>query len=87
MEEREARLNVTYNGSNGDLPDPVAYDASDEAVRQMAKEAIENGNIPGITVDGEADLTDFVVVRFPADDGSGLGNRLFVHPKTPFGRG
>jgi hypothetical protein len=81
--EPDARLNVTINGQNGDFPDPVDYESTDEAVRQIAVEAIRTGYIPGIAADEDADLTDFVVDRFPATDE--LPARLMVRPKTPFG--
>lgn len=85
MENRIAKLNVTYKGANGDLPDGVAFDASSEAILEMAEESIRNGNIPGVMADEDVDLDGFEVVRFAADDGSGLGDRIFVRPKTPFG--
>jgi hypothetical protein len=79
-----ARLNVTFSGQNGDLTDPILYDATDEEIRQIAEEAIRNGSIPGIDRDEFASLEDFVVDRFPA--GAGVTeNRLLVRPKTPFG--
>lgn len=85
MENRIAKLNVTYKGANGDLPDGVAFDAYGEAILEMAEESIRNGNIPGVMADEDVDLDGFEVVRFAADDGSGLGDRVFVRPKTPFG--
>ncbi|NIT77348.1 MAG: hypothetical protein GWN58_23220 [Anaerolineae bacterium] len=78
-----ARLNVTINGQNGDLPDPVSFEATDGDLKQIAVEAIQTGYIPGITADPEVDLTDFVVDRFPATEE--LPPRLMVRPKTPFG--
>ncbi len=80
-----ARLNVTYAGQNGDLLDPVLYDATDQELRAIAEEAIINGSIPGITADDQASLGDFVVDRFPAGEGV-TENRLVIRPKTPFGR-
>ena len=79
----DARVNVTYNGSNGDLPDPVDYDAPDDAIRQMVQEALRAGGIPGIDADPSADLTNFVVDRFAAKDD--LPARIGIRPKTPFG--
>lgn len=81
-----ARLNVTWGGANGDLPDPVPYDATDTALRAMATEALVTGGIPGIPADRSADLTDFVVDRFPATPEIPQ-HRIFLRPKTPFGRG
>ena len=68
-----ARLNTTWAGQNGDLPDLVAFDLPDERVRQIAREAIEAG-----------DLTDFVVDRFHATPEVPF-DRLMVRPKVPFG--
>jgi len=81
--EPDARLNVTYNGMNGDYPDPVSYDATDGDIKQIATEAIRTGYIPGITADPNVNLADFVVDRFPATDE--LPARLMLRPKTPFG--
>lgn len=80
-----ARLNVTWNGANGFLVDPVPYDASDVDLRAMAQESLRNGDIPGITADQAANLGDFVVDRFPATDDVPYA-RVFIRPKTPFGR-
>lgn len=84
-EQRIARLNVTFNGSNGDSPDGVAFDATDAEILRIAEESIENGYIPGITANETVDLDGFEVVRYSADDGSGLGDRIMIRPKTPFG--
>lgn len=78
-----AKLNITYKGQQGDLPDEVPYDLSDAEVFRIATEALTAG-IPGIAADPNADLKDFMVDRFPARDD--LGNRLSLRPKTPFGR-
>ena len=79
-----AKYNVTFGGSNGDLPDPVSYDATDVALKQMAEEAIRTGYIPGIQADPNVDLDDFVIDRFPATADVPYA-RLFCRPKTPFG--
>jgi hypothetical protein len=78
-----ARLSITYNGQQGDLPDPVPYDATEATIKQMATESIRDGYVPGIDAVG-ADFTDFVVDRFPAAAGVQF-NRLSLRPKTPFG--
>lgn len=83
MEAHEAMVNVTVNGQNGDLPDPVNFDSADGDVRQWAAEAVRAGDIPGITADPNVDLTDFVVDRFGATGEQ--PNRLYLRPKTPFG--
>jgi hypothetical protein len=81
--EPNARLNVTYGGQNGDYPDPVDFNNADGDVKQVATEAIRTGYIPGIPADPAADLTDFVVERYPATEE--LPPRLMLRPKTPFG--
>ena len=85
--ENEALVNVTWAGQNGDLPDPVAYDATDGDVRQWVTEAVRAGTIPGIGADPNAAFGDYVVDRFPAT-GEGEDekpNRIMIRPKTPFG--
>lgn len=84
LRPHEARLNITWAGDNGDLPDPVGWDLSDEEVRQIALEAVQTGGVPGIAADAGVDMSDFVVDRFGASDEVPY-NRLFVRPKTPFG--
>lgn len=81
----QARVNVTWAGKNGDLPDPVSFDATDGDVKQWITEAVRNGNVPGIDGDPTADFKDFVVERYNATADVPY-NRLFVRPKTPFGR-
>jgi hypothetical protein len=80
----EARVNVTWAGQNGDLPDPVAFDASDAAVRQWITEAVRGGSVPGVDADARADFSDFVVDRFPANDQRPY-HLIQIRPKTPFG--
>lgn len=81
----EARVNVTWGGANGDLPQPVPYDAADGDIRQWVTEAVTTGSIPGITSDAGADFTDFVVDRFGPTEARPW-NLIQVRPKTPFGR-
>lgn len=76
--ENYAKLNITYNGQNGDLADPVSFDATDAEIRQWAGEAIGNGSVAGINAVA-ADFGDFVVDRF-RDSKS-----IFLRPKVPFG--
>lgn len=80
----EARVNVTYGGSNGDLPDPVSYDSGDGDVKTWVSEAIRTGGIPGIAATANVDLTDFVVDRFTANEARPF-NLIQLRPKTPFG--
>jgi hypothetical protein len=78
----EAKLNITYSGQNGDLKDPISFDASDEDIKGWAVEAVRSGSVPGIDAQ-EADFTDFVVDRFSAKED--LPARVLIRPKTPFG--
>jgi hypothetical protein len=80
----EARVNITWGGQNGDLPDPVVYDSTDGDVKQWVTEAVQNGGVPGIDADAEADFSDFVVDRFAASEARPF-NLIQLRPKTPFG--
>ncbi len=82
--DNEARVNVTFAGSNGDLPDPVNFDATDGDIKQWVTEALRTGGIPGIAADANASLQDFVVDRFEANDARPY-KLLQLRPKTPFG--
>lgn len=79
----EARLNVTYGGSNGDLVDMVDSSASDAELKLWAKEAIESGAVAGISATSNVDLSDFVVDRFSAN--ADRGALIMIRAKTPFG--
>lgn len=79
-----ARLNITWGGNNGDLPDPVDYDANDGDLKQIAAEAVQGGSIPGIPASPGVDFGDFVVDRFTATADVPYA-RVFIRPKTPFG--
>lgn len=85
MEANEARVNVTWNGANGDLPDPIFYDSADGDVRGMVTEAVRAGSVPGIPADATADFRDFVIDRFTANDTRPYA-LIQIRPKTPFGR-
>lgn len=89
MEANEARVNVTYSGKNGDLPDPVHFDSTDGDVRAWVTEAVRTGGVPGIPADPNADFRDFVIDRFPAPanpvQGERSWNLISLRPKTPFG--
>lgn len=80
----QARVNVTFNGQNGDLPDPVSLDASDADVKTWVTEALRGGGIPGIPAGAAVDLSDFKVDRFGSTDARPYA-LLAVRPKTAFG--
>ena len=80
----EARVNITYAGQNGDLPDTVSYDATDADVRQWVTEALHTGGVPGIPAVRHVDLRNFVIDRYRATDARPY-NLIQVRPKTPFG--
>ena len=84
MEGYEAQVNITYKGKNGDLPDPVVFDAAKGDILQWVTEALQNG-VGGIPSDPNADLTGYVVEKFERDEAVDI-NRIVVRPKTEFGR-
>ncbi len=84
IEPNQARVNITWQGQNGDLPDPVFRDATDGDVRQWITEAVRAGSVPGIPADPRADFKDFVIDRFTANDARPY-NLIQVRPKTAFG--
>lgn len=85
LQPHQARLNVTWAGRNGDLPDAVPLDATDAQLRTWVAEALRSGHVPGIPAAGDlADLTALEVDRFPASAQVPYA-RIFVRPKTPFG--
>lgn len=85
IREYEARVDVTWSGQRGTLPDPVAFDTTDQNLKVMLTEAIRAGSVPGLRADQAVNLTDFVVDRFPPSDARPW-NLLDVRPKTAFGR-
>lgn len=80
----EARVNITWNGQNGDLPDTVNRDATDVDVKRWATETVQSGGVPGIAADPSADFSDFVVDRFEPNE-TRPHAMLMIRPKTPFG--
>ena len=85
MNENEARINVTFAGSNADLQDPVFFQSTDTEVKAWVTEAVRAGNVPGMTADPAADFSDFVVDRFSANENRPY-NLIQIRPKTPFGK-
>jgi hypothetical protein len=84
MQPHEARLNITWNNQNGDLPDPVNFDSGEGEIIAMAQEAIRQGGIPGIDRDINANLAGFKLDRFPAKDDRPW-HSLALRPKVQFG--
>lgn len=84
IEKHQARVNITWQGQNGDLPDPVNFDASDGDVKTWVTEAVRGGNVPGIRADRAAVFHEVVVDRFPATEARPY-NLIQLRPKTPFG--
>jgi hypothetical protein len=82
--DNEAIVNVTWGGNNGDLKDPVSFDATESEIRTWDTEAVRTGGVSNITADPNANFDDFVIDRFAATSETPY-NRLFVRPKTPFG--
>jgi hypothetical protein len=80
----EAMVNITWNGQNGDLPDPVHYDSTDGDVLQWITEAVRAGNVPGIRADPKATFRELKIDRF-ARNGARPYNLIQIRPKTPFG--
>ena len=80
----EAIVNVTWAGNNGDLRDPVSFDATDEQIRAWVTEAVRTGGVANIAADPNADFTDFVIDRFATTEETPW-SRLMLRPKTPFG--
>jgi hypothetical protein len=85
----QARVNITFAGQNGDLPDPVSVDATDGDVRQWITEAVRNGSVPNIPASPTANFADFMIDRFPPPANPAPGERdynlISVRPKAPFG--
>jgi hypothetical protein len=84
IKDTEARVNITYGGQNGDLPDPVMFQSTDADIKAWVTEAVRTGGIPGIAAAPNADFGDFVVDRFVATEVR-PHHLISVRPKTPFG--
>lgn len=80
----QARVNITWAGQNGELPDPVYIDATDANIRRWVTEAVRNGSIPGIPEDPTADFADFIIDRFEATEARPYA-LLQIRPKTAYG--
>ncbi len=81
----EALVNLTWAGSNYDIPDPVSVDITDDGIKAMLGEVIQAGSY-GISSDQDvAQLRNFMVERDPPNQTHPY-NRIVVRPKTSFGR-
>ena len=80
----EARVNIPLNGQNGDMSDPVPFDATDQQIKHWSLEAIRSGTVSGISPRVAGSLEGCVIDRFPATATVPV-NRIFVRPRTPFG--
>jgi hypothetical protein len=83
--DNEAQVNITYGGQNGNLPDPVYFDSTDDQVFSWVTEAVQTGGVPGLTATN-ADFSDFVIERFQPNEERPF-KLILVRPKTPFGDG
>ena len=84
IKDTEARVNITYGGKNGDLPDPVMFQSADGDIKTWVTEAVRNGGVPGLEAVPIADFGNFVIDRFAASEARPY-NLIQVRPKTPFG--
>tara|TARA_R100000656_G_scaffold104176_1_gene76011 strand:- start:45897 stop:46172 length:276 start_codon:yes stop_codon:yes gene_type:complete len=80
----EARVNITWAGSNGDMAQPVATDATDAEIKEWAAEAVRTGSVPGLNADENVDFSDFVVDRFASTEVRPY-SLISLRPKSPFG--
>ena len=80
----EARVNITWNRQNGDLPEPVNWNSTDADVKGWISEALRTGTIPGIPADANPNLQNFIVDRFEATEARPF-NLIQIRPKTEFG--
>lgn len=84
IRDDQARVDVTWAGQQSELPDPVPRDADAADVKQWVTEALRAGDIPGLGAHVDADLTDYVVKRYPPHEQRPY-HRIELRPKTPFG--
>lgn len=79
-----ARVNVTYARQNGDLEGTLPFDSSDEEIISWVTEVLRSTGMKGIPANPSADLTGFIVQRFPAND-EYPQPRIVLRPKVEFG--
>ncbi len=89
IQPHEARVNVTYDGQNFELPDAVQFGAADGDIKGWVAEAIRTGSVPGVRANPDVDLTNFVVDRYEApaspSPGQRAWNMVMIRPKTAYG--
>lgn len=89
IQAHEARVNVTYNGQNFELPDPVHFAAGDGDIKGWVAEAIRTGSIAGVQADPNVNLQNYMVDRFDAPAQPVPGQRDYnliqLRPKTAYG--
>jgi hypothetical protein len=84
IKDNEARVNITYQQKNGDLPDPVFFQSTDGDIKNWVTEAVRAGSVPGLEAAPDADFSDYVVDRFAATEARPYA-LIQLRPKTPFG--
>ena len=84
IKDNEARVNITYQQKNGDLPDPVFFQSTDGDIKDWVTEAVRAGSVPGLEAAPDADFSDYVVDRFAAMETRPYA-LIQIRPKTPFG--
>lgn len=79
------QLNITFQGVSVDIDLPLDFAATDADIKRVSLELLRTGGIPGIVDPTAADgvFNDFMIDRLRNADGE---ERLFLRPKTPFGR-
>lgn len=84
LNENEARVNITWQGQNYDLQNPMLIDSTDEQIRASVTETVRFGIEGLIPADPNADFTNYVINRFAPTEARPW-NAIFVRPKVPFG--
>lgn len=80
------RLNITYNGTSADYPQPIDGELSDRELRRISEELVRSGDLPGLWLKDlpHRVFEQFVVDRIHSPKG---GLRIYLRPKVPFGNG
>ncbi len=82
--EHEAMVNLTWNGQNYDLRNPVLYEIPEADLKGMLSEVIRAGG-DGIPADGDVGpMADYVVQRH-GPTATRPFRLITVRPKTEFG--